>query len=164
MNHNPSSFGALLQYFPNIELPITLNTEIHHVFSKENKPLPSNLIRGFLTDEEGDDYTEFVACFRLPVIHDFQPIIFWKASLMEYQYVLSVFTRKGVPVSSKIIAGTKSNGKTMLNRIATLDQDGVITIAEGVGSLDERRYNAQGSQTFQLEISPTGDILQMIND
>ena len=159
----PPALKDLVSFFPQIDLPITLTSEIHHVFSKENKPLPESLIRSFLHEEQTiDEYTEYVPCFRLPAMENYQPIVFWKASLMSYEYILATYQFDGLLISSKVIAGTKSNGNSLLKRIATIDEEGLILIAEGEGPLDERRYNADQSHTYQLEVTETGDILQMI--
>ena len=153
----------LLQFFPPIELPITLTSEVHHLFSKENKLLPESLIRSFLREaEQEDEFTEYVACFSLPPTEHFQPIVFWKASLMSYEYILATYQMDGLMISNKVIAGTKSDGNTLLKRIATIDEEGLIIIAEGVGSLDERYYKANQSHTYQLEVTESGDILQTI--
>ncbi len=166
MIHKSISFANLLQYFPLIELPVTLTSELHHVFLKENKPLPEEFIRKFLqTDQATDDeYTEYVACFRLPSGEQYEAIVYWKASLMTYEYILATFQPNGRFIASRIIGGTKSNGSSLLKRIATIDEESLILIAEGVGPLDDRLYNAGQSHTYQLEIAETGDILQMLSE
>jgi hypothetical protein len=160
------SFAGLLQYFPLIELPVTLTSELHHVFLKENKPLPEEFIRKFLqTDQATDDeYTEYAACFRLPSGEQYEAIVYWKASLMTYEYILATFQPNGRFIASRIIGGTKSNGTSLLKRIATIDEESLILIAEGIGPLDERLYSADQSHTYQLEIAETGDILQMLSE
>jgi hypothetical protein len=95
-------------------------------------------------------------------MENYQPIVFWKASLMAYEYILATYQPDGLMISSKVIAGTKSNGNSLLKRIATIDEEGLIIIAEGVGSLNERKYSADQSHTYQLEITESGDILQTI--
>jgi hypothetical protein len=153
----------LLQFFPPIELPITLTSEVHHLFSKENKILPEALIRSFLSEaEQEDEFTEYIACFSLPAAEHYQPIVFWKASLMSYEYILATYQFDGLMISNKVIAGTKSDGNTLLKRIATIDEEGLIIIAEGLASLNERHYKADQSHTYQLEVTETGDILQTI--
>lgn len=166
MNNKPLSFGNLLEYFPPIELPITLTSDIHHVFLQENKPIPEGLVQKFLQTSEVEDdvFTEYAACFRLPGNEQYQAIVFWKASLMTYEYILATFQSNGRQISSRVIGGTKSDGASLLKRIATIDEEGLILIAEGIGPLDERQYNADQSHTYQLEIAETGDILQMISE
>ncbi|MCB0685035.1 MAG: hypothetical protein KDC53_00880 [Saprospiraceae bacterium] len=164
MTNKPLSLKGLLEYFPPIELPVTLTSDLHHVFLQENKPLPESYIKEFLQteNEEDDPYTEYAACFRLPGNEQYQAIVFWKASLMSYEYSLATYQNSGRMISSRIIAGTKSDGNSILKRIATIDEESVISIAEGIGPLDDRQYDADQSHTYQLEIAETGDILQMI--
>ena len=167
MPRQANSFKHLLNKFPEIELPVTLNAETHHIFSRENDPLPEGLIREYLqidTHGEYDDLTEFVACFRIPSPPAYTALVYWKAQLMEYSYWLMTFEPNGRPIGSKVIAGTKSNGTTILTRIATIDEEGIIHIAEGINDANDRLYNAQNSQTYQLEITDTGDILHMLEE
>lgn len=166
MTNKPISLGDLLDFFPLIELPITLTSEIHHVFLRENKPLPQRLINKFLqpNEEVDDGLTEYAACFRLPDAELYKAIIYWKASLMSYEYILATYRNNGQLIDSKVIGGTKSDGTTLLKRVATIDEDSLILIAEGIGPLDERQYNADQSHTYQLEIAETGDIFQMISE
>ena len=166
MNNKSQSFGNFLEYFPPIDLPITLTSDIHHVFLQENKPIPDGFVQKFLqlSEEEDDPFTEYAACFRLPGNEQYQAIVFWKASLMTYEYILVTFQPNGRLISSRVIGGTKSDGTSLLKRIATIDEEGLILIAEGIGPLDERQYNADQSHTYQLEIAETGDILQMISE
>lgn len=164
MTNKPPTLETLLDFFPRIELPITLTSELHHVFLKENKPLPEALIQSFLRPDDlpDDEYTEYAACFQLPPNDHFQAIVYWKASLMTYEYILATFQHNGRLITNRTIGGTKSDGATLLKRIATIDEESLILIAEGVGSLDERHYRADQSHTYQLEIAETGDIMQMI--
>ncbi len=160
-------FRSLAAFFPEIELPVTLSAETHHVFSKENKPLPLGLIATFLSndhEQDQDGYTEYVACFQLPTQSHWQALVYWRAGLMEYEYILTTFEKNGKRISSKVIAGTKSNGETILTRIATIDEEGLITIAEGITNTAERHYNAKDSHTYQLELTATGDILHSLKD
>ncbi|MBK8502091.1 MAG: hypothetical protein IPL46_07735 [Saprospiraceae bacterium] len=166
MTNKPISLGDLLEFFPPMELPITLTSEIHHVFLRENKPIPQALITKFLQPEgeEDDGFTEYAACFRMPGTDQYKAIIFWKASLMSYEYILATYRNNGQLIESRVIGGTKSDGTTLLKRIATIDDDSLILVAEGIGPLDERQYNANQSHTYQLEIAETGDIFQMISE
>ena len=163
---NKKAFKQLLTFFPEIELPISLTSDIHHVFSKENKPLPEKLIQEFFTviDQPLGEFEEYVACFQLPQSEHYCALVYWRADLMTYQYVLVTFNELGEMVASQIIAGTKSNGETVLKRVATFDEEGVIYVAEGVAQANDRHYSADQSRNYQLEILPSGDILHMMND
>ena len=166
MKHKSIPFAVLLERFPEVELPITLTTDTHHLFSTQNKPLTEAMVERFLRapDDDVDEFTEFIACFRLPVAEHYQALVYWKASLMQYEYILTTFDLKGRFITRHTIAGMKSNGESILKRIATIDDEGVILVAEGVAPINDDQYEASKSHTFQLEISPTGDILQSLSE
>ncbi len=166
MSNKSKRFRALLACFPAVELPIELTSDTHHIFSRENKPISQELIRQFLIEDAKRDFGEFeeyVACFRLPGQEEYVGIVYWKADLMEYKYILKTFDRKGDMIAAQIIAGMKSNGDTLLNRVASFDEEGLIHIAEGIGQADGRFYDADQTRNFQIEILPSGDILQMMD-
>ncbi len=163
MTKKVSPFIEFLGYFPPIQLPITLSSDLHLIFSKENKPLPESLTLEFLQQgEEADEFTEYVPCFSLKDEEQYVPVVYWKAGLLSYEYILATFQRNGGFISSKVIAGTKSDSETILKRVATIDEEALITVAEGASPLDDTQYEANQSHTFQFEIAETGDILQMI--
>lgn len=159
-------FAVLLERFPEVDLPITLTTDTHHIFSTQNKPLTEAMVDRYLKapDDELDEFTEFIACFKLPTAEHYQALVYWKASLLQYEYILTTFDLKGRFINRQTIAGMKSNGESILKRIATIDDEGVILVAEGVAAVDDQPYEASSSHTFQLEISPTGDILQSLSE
>ena len=83
-------FQNFLERFPIIDLPITLSDDLHHTFSKQNEPLNALMIAQYITFIEGelhDELTEFIPCFKIPETHDIHAIVYWKAGLMNYQYV-----------------------------------------------------------------------------
>jgi hypothetical protein len=167
MTRKKIPFDIFINHFPEIDLPVTLSSGIHLVFSRENKPLPQEFIQVFLEDidqHKKTEFTEFVPCFRLPHLNDFIALVFWRADLMEYEYILVTFEKNGRLIDKRVIGGTKSNGETMLSRVATIDEDLIIFVAEGIGNLDEQHYEANSSNIFHFEILPSGDILQMINE
>jgi hypothetical protein len=167
MSTNSKSFRNLLKCFPEINLPISLSSDEHLVFSRENKPIPQMLVEAYLTDDPETglgEFEEYVACFRLPRSEQFVGLVYWKADLMEYQYILRTFDNRGEVIATQLIAGTKSNGETILRRVASFDEEGMILVAEGVAQADDRHYNAEETRNYEMEILPTGDILQMMNE
>ena len=161
------NFFDFLGLFPEIEFPVILTADSHHFFSQNNDPIPEKVIRKFineLTGEETSPFVEYIACFRLPDHLDFHGIVFWKADLMKYEYFLTTFDKNGRLVGKQIIAGTKSNGNTILERIATIQEDGSIIVAEGEDDANELYYQAAKSRTYHFELLPTGDILLLSDD
>lgn len=155
------SFRNLLNYFPKIELPVHLTDETHHLFSRENKILPEDFVYTFLVEEEElDPYTEYLPCFRLDHIGDIIGLVVWRASLMDYSYILYTFNPKNTLIAQQVIAGTKSNGETLLTRQSIIDQEGTIAVIEGLGDANGN-YDPSTSKSFQFEILDSGDILQI---
>ncbi len=167
MTQKPVSFRAMVDQFPEIELPITLGSETHHIFSKENKPLSKSHIITYLVDQDKSllsEFAEFVSCFRIPMANDIVGLVVWKADLLTYEYHLFTFDQKGNRIASHVIAGTKTDGETILQRAATIEDDGLILIAEGKSPVDARHFDAEASRTFQLEILSTGDIIHSLQE
>lgn len=160
MRQAATNFNNFLGYFPELELPVTLNDEIHLVFSSKNQALSQAAIREFILpfDQSKDDLTEFIACFKIPQTHDFHAIVYWKAELMNYNYVLATFTKEGLPIDVKVIAGTFSDGKQLTTSIATIDEDWMIFIVSGQTDHSSSEYDAASSKTHQLELLPDGTI------
>ncbi len=161
------SFSHFLEKFPEVELPVTLAEEAHHAFSKQNDPLPLLMIEQFilpLEDQEVDDYTEFVPCMRIPETHDFHAVIYWRAGLMNYQYTLACFTKKGELIDKRVIAGTFSDGDVLTTSVATIDEDWSIYIVTGQSSPGEKNYDASSSTAYQLELLPEGRIVNLSSE
>lgn len=156
-------FNQFVGKFPEVPLPVTLAEDSHHHFSKLNEPLPLLMVQQFLSphEDEIDELTEFVPCLSIPQTYDFHAIIYWRASLMNYQYTLATFTKKGDLIDKKVIAGTFSDGKMLINSVATLDEDWVIYVASGKSQ--DGVFEPTQSTAYQLELLPEGIIIKLDN-
>ena len=157
-------FSHFLEKFPEVVLPVTLAEEAHHVFSLNNPPLPPLMIEQFilpLEDQGVDDYTEFVPCMRIPDTKEFHAIIYWRAGLLNYQYTLACFTKKGELIDKRVIAGTLSDGDTLTTSVATIDEDWAIYVVSGQAGAHEKEYDPASSTAYQLELLPEGKIIDV---
>ncbi len=164
MNHTKVSLEEFLALFPEVELPITLNDEIHHVFSKQNVPVPKVVIEQYFAYLEGEadpEMAEFVACFKIPNTYQFHAIVYWKAELMNYEYVLLTLTKAGEIIDKKVIAGTNSDGRRLTNSVATIDEDWTIYIVSGQSNQSSPNYDPTTSTAFKLELLPEGNIIAL---
>ena len=152
------SFDHFLEKFPEIELPITLSDDSAIEFSKSNDPLPAQMIQQFI-DVEEDEFTEYIACVRIPKTHDFHAVIYWKAALMNYQYVLATYDKKGKLLDKAVIAGTYSDGNMLTKSVATIEEDWIIYIVSGQAAADTSFYDPSTSNAFNLELLATGEII-----
>lgn len=156
-------------YFPEIELPITLSEEYSGIFTKYNKPLPIDLIDLFILDkklffgdenieEPVDEIVEFVPCFRLPDQKEYHGLVYWKADLLKYEYFIHTFDKKGNSIAKHVIASTTSDGESIRQIVATIDPDLEIYIIGGDAN-NINVYDPESSKAFSLEITPTGQFV-----
>lgn len=157
-------------FFPEIELPITLSEEYSGVFTKYNKALPEELIHTFILDkklffadenlesEHTDEIIEYVPCFRLPDQKHYHAVVYWKADLLKYEYFIHTFDKNGQSIAKQIVASTTSDGKNIRQIVATIDPDLDIYIMGGdTDNINE--YDPETSKTFSLEITPSGQFV-----
>lgn len=157
------SFKHFLTKFPEVELPVTLTDEVLRDFSANNDPLPPLMLAQFILPLEGveemDEFTEYIACLRIPKTLDFHAIIYWKGALMDYQYILATFTKKGELIDRRVIAGTYSDGSTLIKSVATIDNDWIIYVVSGKSAAQDPTYDATKSNAFNLELLANGQII-----
>ena len=155
-----ASFQDFLNKFPLISPPVTLAQDSHHTFCQENEPLPAAFIDQFILEFESsmDEYTEIVPCFRLESTEQFHGMVYWRAKLMNYDYFLITYNLKEELIDRIRIAGTNYRDDKVLISVAQIDQDWIIDIVEGIGTMEEE-YDPAGSRSYYLEIMDTGKIL-----
>ena len=158
------SFGHFLEKFPEIPLPVTLSDDSITEFSSRNDPLPAAMIDQFIMLAEKtvpDEFTEYIACLRLPATHDFHAIIYWKGALLSYQYILATFNKNAELIDRAVIAGTYSDGKLLTRSVATIEEDWIIYVVSGQTATDAKTYDASSSNAFNLELLATGEIITL---
>jgi hypothetical protein len=150
--------------FPKVDLPVILSEDAHHEFSKENDPLNTPMIDVFIAKYEAnepDDFTEYIPCFSLPLSNKpFAAIVYWKAGLLTYDYVLATYDMKsGVMLDKRAISGTKVVDNAVKRSVAIIKEDLSIDVAEGVSETGVE-YTAETSKAKRFSILDTGHIEQ----
>lgn len=155
------SFDAFLAYFPEIELPVTLNDETQVEFSRVNTPFHQQVVEEFLIplNEQHNELTEYVPCFKVPETFQFHAVVYWMASPLNYQYCLVTFTKEGELIDKKVLAGTYSSEGTLTKAVATFDEDWIISVATGQNNRSDLDYDPKSSKIFKLELLPEGTII-----
>jgi len=159
-----TTVNQFLEYFPLVELPVTVTEDSITTFDSHNDVLPKAAIEHFIIKWESghdiDEYTEFVPCFRLPdTSDDYHAVLYWKGGLLKYEYLLATFDKKeGTLINRKSIAGTIAEGQLIKKSVAQIDEDLIIHIMAGVGG-DNDQYEPESSQAFNMEILSTGEII-----
>ncbi len=158
---NNIKFSEFVNKFPAIDLPITITMDSSRHFSQQNDPFPPLMIQQFILPYdigEVDEYTEYVPCLRIKGTKGMQALLYWKAGLMTYDFILITFTDKGAFIDNKVIAGTKVEGNSLVMAVATIDEDWVIHVVGGVSEATSTNYSPSNSQSFELELLPSGHI------
>lgn len=157
------TFFDFLEKFPVLKLPVTLSPDVEIEFSRNNKPLSPVMVSKLIAAIEGDqpdEFTEFVPCFQIHKTDGFHAIVYWKAGLMNYQYILATLDPKGTLIDKRVIAGTYSDGETLVQSVATIEDDWIIYIISGQSHTDKTEtYDASTSKAFNLELLASGEII-----
>lgn len=159
MNKNISkSLEDLLLLFPEVTPPITISEDSAVLFSSKNKPISDALIAEYFSVwDTFDEFTEIVPCFQLN-IPNYHGLVYWKGSLLMYEYTLLILSQDGSLISKKVIAGTISNGQTVKKSVATIDEQFSIYTMVGEQDVTDRNYNPAHSSAYKFEIEVDGTI------
>lgn len=157
-------FSNFLDRFPEVDLPVTLGEEMHMTFSSENPPLQPMMIQQHLLraeDRAPDEFTEFVPCFRIKETHSFHAVVYWRAGLMDYQYVMATFDKKGNFIDRRVLGGTHVAEGLITKSIPTIDEDWTIHVVSGQSKTDAAVYDPAASRAFELELLPDGLVVNV---
>lgn len=155
------TFPDFIARFPPVSMPVTLGEDTHHVFSTENEPLSDALISQFIHPLEAvapdDEFTEYLPCFAIDDTDQFIALVWWKAELLNYEYVLATFSLKGKLIDHEVIAYTRVSDGKLHRAVVTINDEYEIIIIEGVS--DEMDiFDPTTSRTRHLEILASGEI------
>lgn len=159
------TFVDFLAKFPPVTMPVTLGEDSHHTFGTENNPLSDAMIARFIHPvekiEADDEFTEYLPCFSIDGTEQFIALVWWKATLLTYEYMLATFQAKGELISRKVIAFTRveSDG-SILRAVATINADYEILIGEGRSAGPGDYFDPTTSRTRNVEVLANGEIIE----
>lgn len=159
-----SDFEQFVELFPEIELPVTLGEETHLVFSKKNKPLHPLVIQEFiqpLEEKAIGEMTEIIVGFRLPKTKHFHALVYWRADLMSYQYIIATLNVFGELIDKRTIAGTYSDGFQLTQSAATISDKYIIYVASGQSEVDLAEYEAASTAVQRIKINGDGSLTDL---
>lgn len=163
---NDVNFETFLERFPEVELPVVLRSELDVTFSQQNDPLPGAATDRFIVGTGGgpsadDEYTEYVACFRVPETYEFHALVYWRGGLLDYQYILATYDKNGTLLDRATLAGTTSDGQTVIQSVADFDDDWTIKIITGASQDDA--FVPANSSVRRMELLPDGNIKREVD-
>lgn len=161
-----AQFAEFIEFFPALDLPLSLLPDTSQIPS-DPIPLPGHLQEAFILpfeSDEVDEFTEYIPYGRLAATRDFEAIIYWKAGVLRYEYILATYSLQGDPLSHAIVGGLRYEEEGVLHSVAVIHPDLSITIAEGMAQTDDEGMDPDQTQTYQMTILPTGIITYETND
>ncbi|MFN0034987.1 MAG: hypothetical protein ACKVUS_07975 [Saprospiraceae bacterium] len=157
-------FHDFVAKFPPVAMPATLGEDTHHTFGTENDPLSDAMVSQFIHPTEAvaadDEFTEYVPCFSIAGTEQFIALVWWKAELLNYEYVLATFSGKGELIGRQVIAGTTINGGAVTRAVAVINEEWEITIGEGTSPDGNQIFDPSTSRTRNMEILVNGQIVE----
>lgn len=166
MNNIPAApFAEFIEFFPLLKPPFSLLPDISQIPSF-SLPLPGALLDAYIIPFEGeevDEFTEYIPYGRIEGTKNFHALIYWKAGVMQYEFILATYSLEGAPLSHAIIGGLRSDDHGLLHSVAVVHEDMSLTIAEGVAA-EEDEIDLDQTNTYQMTIEPTGQITYGINE
>jgi len=167
VNKTPiARFTEFIEYFPLLTPPVSLLPDFRHI-SSSGIPLPGIMIEAYIFPFEGDEvdeYTEYVPYGRLEGTRDFHALIYWKAGLVQYEFVLATYSPDGKPLSHAIIGGLRSDEDGFLHSVAVINDDMRVTIAEGITADENESLDVSNTNTYQMTIREDGSITYDLNE
>ena len=158
MKREDMDIREILKFFPLEKPPVSLSEDSLSQFSTGNTPLTEEANAFLLSNwESGDEYTEFVPCFRINVSEKFHTLVYWKGGLLAYEYIIITISNKLELISKKVVAGTISNGSTVKTSVAHIDEEFYIYTITGE-TFTENNYNPNNSSAYSFMILPDGTI------
>lgn len=155
-----SKLERILHYFPETSLPVLVSEDHLSEYEAESDPFPQSFIDEILLEweKEADEFTEFIPCFKLPKEDKFNAVVYWKGSLLRYDFMLVTLDKNGELINKKSIANTIVNELIIRKSVASIEPDLIINIIAGQ-TMDGDEYDASMSKAFAMEILPTGEII-----
>jgi hypothetical protein len=156
-----STLDHILHYFPATTLPLLLSDDHISEFEAAADQLPQSFVEEYIMrweNDTDDETTEYIPCAALPPTDVFYPIVYWKAGLLRYDFVLATFDKNGSLISRKSIASTVIDGNMIKKSIASIEPDYIINIIAG-HSIGDDIFDPTSSKAFSMEILPSGEII-----
>lgn len=135
---NPEDLKLLLRYFPEVPLPVTVTFSSREAFEQNNKLLPEMLSALYVERWEGeipDEFTEYLPGFHFRTKKQYG-IVYWKAALLHYAYVLVLLDPEGTFLDRLVLAETDAEGGIVRQGAAMISEDYEIYLVESALDAD----------------------------
>ena len=167
MNKVPTaSFTEFIDFFPLLKLPFSLLPDLEQI-PADPVPLPEILLAAYILPFEGDEvdeYTEYIPYGKIEGTKDYHALVYWKAGVLKYEFILATYQLDGQPTSHAIIGGIRYEEEGTIHSVAIIHEDFRITIAEGLAEEKTMAIQPEETQSYFMAIKPSGEIIYEMNE
>ncbi len=158
------TYQDYLERFPEVELPVIITDALQRELEKVNKPFPELIQHAFVEKADRwprDEFTEYLPGFKVTTDKNFDAVVFWKAGLMSYEYILATYSPKGELISSEIIAKMNVGKNSIAQSATVISADWIIYVVEGQLDLAETdEFDPANTVSYNFEVLPSGEIIK----
>jgi hydrogenase maturation factor len=156
-------FNDFIKQVPLAEIPLVLSGELQKQLTSLVDPMPVPVIEDLLPWEDvSDDMTEILVVARFEPEEKFQALLFWKAEVLTYSFILVTYNHKGEVIDHKQIAGTVYGGTSVKESVAIIEDDWMIFAAEGSSHLHKDLiFEADSSRKTNFMVERDGRIIKI---
>jgi len=161
-----AQFAEFIEFFPALKPPFSLLPDLEQIPS-DPVPLPEILLDTYILPFEGDEvdeYTEYIPYGKIEGTKNYHALIYWKAGVLKYEFILATYSPDGHPTSHAIIGGIRYEEEGTIHSVAIVNEDLRITIAEGLAEDNSRSPQLQDTQSYFMAIRPSGEIIYEMNE
>ena len=167
MNKVPTArFAEFIEFFPSLTPPFSLLPDLQQIPS-DPVPIPEVLQDAFILPFEGDEvdqFTEYIPYGKIGNTKPFHALIYWKASILKYEFILATYGPDGQPISHAIIGGIRYESEGTIHSVAVINENLQITIAEGLVEENTDTIQPGETQSYFMAIKPSGEIIYEMNE
>jgi len=161
-----AQFAEFIEFFPLLRPPFSLLPDLEQI-PADPVPLPEVLLDAYILPFEGDEvdeYTEYIPYGKIEGTKDYHAMIYWKAGVLKYEFILATYGLDGQPTSHAIIGGIRYEEEGTIHSVAIVNEDLRITIAEGLAEEGTKEILPEETQSYFMAIKPTGQIIYEMNE
>jgi hypothetical protein len=159
-------FTEFIEFFPELLPPVSLLPDLQQI-PLEPVPLPAILLEAYILPIEAgetDEFTEYIPYGRIADTSGFHALVYWKAGVLRYEFILATYNAAGKPISHAIVGGMRYEDEGAIYSVAVIHPDLRITIAEGMSTMDDDMPQYEETQTYQMAILQSGELVYEVNE
>lgn len=157
------SFKEFLSYFPQVDLPFTLQEGSEHEFGLGSEGPGIAELEQWIFPHlpfEADEFTEIIPGVHWKSSENCTLIVFWAARLMKYSFIVYSYDPNGTWKSSCEVAGFTVFGNDLVRRMARVDDPDTIYVVEGIQTPGDKDVRPGVTRKWEIQILSSGEIVE----